>query len=56
MAPRRLQIRSRLPAHGKRGRLPRRPGPEEQITVVLGAGEGMAVEFRSPLDWSPAWW
>ena len=28
----------------------RRPDPEEQITVVLGASEGMAVAFRSLLD------
>ena len=27
-----------------------RPDPEEQITVVLGASEGMAVAFRSLLD------
>ena len=27
-----------------------RPNPEEQITVVLGASEGMAVAFRSLLD------
>ena len=48
--PRRLQVRSRLPAPGKRGRLPRPPGPEEQITVVLGASEGMAASFRSLLE------
>ena len=27
-----------------------RPDPEEQITVVLGASEGMATAFRSLLD------
>ena len=27
-----------------------RPDPEEQVTVVLGASEGMAVAFRSLLD------
>ena len=27
-----------------------RPDPEEQITVVLGASEGLAVAFRSLLD------
>ena len=33
-----------------------RPNPEEQITVVLGASEGMAVAFRSLLDPATAWW
>ena len=47
--PPRVRVGSRLLAHSKRRRLPRPPDPEEQITVVLGASEGMAAAFRSLL-------